>query len=453
MNVERNRSYFIFAVFSLLIIMGSVFQILAVAAPFSVIYPADKDYEYEYNFAEKKRWSAFDAGFTGGIDTTGYFGAVYDGQYIYFAPCRTMDFHGRALRYNTKGDFYSQDSWESFDAGSTDGLDTRGYAGCVFDGRFVYYVPFAVSTTRHARVLRFDTTGEFFSSESWSAFDAQAIVGLVNSGFDGAIFDGRYIYFSPFGYDPFAHGRVLRYDTEGDFKKESSWVVYDASSTGGMDTRGYYGATYDGKYIYFVPFNDGTGFHGRVLRYDTEKDFSSSKSWSAYDAGFTGGKNTIGYKGAIYWGDYIYFVPFREAEKCHGRVLRLNISEDFNDASSWESYDAAGTDGVDTRGYVGAETDGRFIYFIPYSDENNKFHARALRYDTGEEFSDAESWNAYNAENTDELTTRGYKYGAFDGRYIYYTPYNDGTAFSGKVLRYDAHFPKVASRICVWCIY
>ena len=31
----------------------------------------------------------------------------------------------------------------------------------------------------------------------------------------------------------------------------------------------------DGRYVYFVPFHDGTDFHGRVLRYDTQGDFNT----------------------------------------------------------------------------------------------------------------------------------------------------------------------------------
>ena len=39
-----------------------------------------------------------------------------------------------------------------------------------------------------------------------------------------------------------------------------AWSVYDAGNTGGMNTKGYYGAVFDGRYVYFVPYNDGSAF-------------------------------------------------------------------------------------------------------------------------------------------------------------------------------------------------
>lgn len=394
-------------------------------------------------FGAPGAWEAFDAGRTDGLQAKGYFGAVFDGRYVYYAPCRTATFHGVVLRYDTEGDFRATTSWSAYDAGSTDGLKTVGYAGAVFDGRYVYFIPFADATTRHARVLRCDTQGEFTRAASWSAFDAGPITGLRHSGFDGAVFDGRYIYMAPFGYTPYAHGRVLRYDTQGEFKSRMSWAVHDASRTSGLATKGYYGAGFDGRYVYFVPFNDGASFHGRVLRYDTQADFQSTSGWAAHDAAATGGMATVGYKGAVFDGRYMYFVPFRAGETCHGRVLRYDTRGDFSNGGSWSAYDAGRTGGLDTRGYVGAEFDGRYIYFVPYSGDGNVFHARMLRYDTTAEFANAASWMAFDARSTDGLNTQGYKYSAFDGEYVYFVPYNNGAAFSGIALRYrSANAPR-----------
>lgn len=387
-------------------------------------------------FRNSANWEAFDAGNINRLQTKGYFGAVFDGRYIYFAPCRTMNFHGIALRYDTLQDFKSKSSWESYDAGSTDGLDTKGYAGAVFDGRYVYYVPFAVSSTRHARVLRYDTKSDFISASGWDAFDAQKVGGSSAIGYDGAVFDGRYIYFAPFGYEPYAHAIALRYDIKSDFKSISSWESYDAKYTSNLNTKGYYGSVFDGRYVYYAPFNDGSGFHGRVLRYDTQSDFKSAENWQAYDAGNTDGLNTVGYKGAVFDGKYIYFVPFRDDSISHGIVLRYNTMADFNDESSWDAFNAGNIDGLETKGYVGAEFDGRYIYFVPYSYLESEFHAKMLRYDTKGDFKSKNSWIAYDAGSTDGLNTKGYKYSTSDGEYIYFTPYNNGKTFSGIALRY-----------------
>ena len=248
-------------------------------------------------FDNPKNWSAFDAGETDGLDTKGYFGTVSDGRYIYFVPCRSRDFHARVLRYDTRGEFKEPSSWASYDAGHTGGMKSIGYAGGVYDGRYVYFVPMVEGGgKRHAVVLRYDTQGEFKSSRSWSVRDMKKIGGIDATGFVEAILKGKSIYFVPFGYPPYAHGHVTRYSIEGDFHSDAAWSRYDASRTQGLVTQGFYGGVCDERYVYFVPFNDGKQFHGRVLRYDTTRDFQSPESWSAYDAGKTEGMTSVGYK-------------------------------------------------------------------------------------------------------------------------------------------------------------
>jgi hypothetical protein len=393
-------------------------------------------------FKTATAWSAYNAGKTDSLLSTGYFGSVFDGRYVYFVPNRQMQFHGIVLRYDTKADFKQASSWSAYDAGMTDGLNTKGYGGAVFDGRYVYFIPFTDDNSRHGRVLRYDTHRDFRQTTSWSAYDAGMTDGLVCRGFVGAVIVGRYIYLSPFGYNPIAHGRVVRYDTQGDFKKAASWSAYDADKTDGLNSIGYYGLASDGRYVYFVPFNDGTNYHGIMLRYDTLSDFKKAASWSAYDASKIDGLDTVGYKWAEFDGRYIYYVPFRkDATNTHGIVLRYDTQGDFKKASSWQAYDAGQVQSLETTGYVGAIFDQRYLYFVPYSQGTNQFHAKMLRYDTQGDFKHADSWSSHEPSHTDGLTTKGYKGAAFDGTYVYFTPYNNGNAFSGIVLRYRPHSP------------
>src|SRR5262245_38042968 len=61
-----------------------------------------------------------------------------------------------------------------------------------------------------------------------------------------------------------------------------AFTAYAASNVSGLDTVGYIGAVFDGQYVYFVPArNSGASNHGRVLRYDTQAGFTSAASWSA----------------------------------------------------------------------------------------------------------------------------------------------------------------------------
>jgi hypothetical protein len=77
-------------------------------------------------------------------------------------------------------------------------------------------------------------------------------------GFDGAVFDGRYVYFVPFGFT-----RVARYDITAPFGSTSSWESYDV---GGSQFKG---GVFDGRFVYLVP-NSGS----IVRRFDAK-----SPSW------------------------------------------------------------------------------------------------------------------------------------------------------------------------------
>jgi hypothetical protein len=46
------------------------------------------------------------------------------------------------------------------------------------------------------------------------------------------------------------------------------------------------------------------------------------------------------------------------------------------------------------------------------------------------------------AGNTSGLTTQGYVGAISDGRYIYFAPYYNGNEISGNVLRFDARLPR-----------
>ena len=110
-------------------------------------------------------------------------------------------------------------------------------------------------------------------TSSWATFDpGDNGVGIDPDGFHGAVFDGRYVYFVPYYNGNDYHGEVLRYDTVGGFSEVSSWATFDAGANGlGTDPDGYSFAVFDGRYVYFGPTINTSSFqhHGEVLRYDT----------------------------------------------------------------------------------------------------------------------------------------------------------------------------------------
>ena len=306
-------------------------------------------------------FSSHDADGTDGLASRGFFGAVFDGQYVYGCPSRSENertaVHGVVLRYNTLKDFRDPAAYEAYDAGHTDGLLTRGFYGGAFDGRYVYFNPRDDGTTHHSRFLRYDTHQNFKSSAAWEAYDA----GLAHS-FQGLAFDGRYLYCCP-GYTkaadmPFgdgqASGKIMRFDTRANFKEATSYQTFDAQTLG-SDVVCFDGAVFDGRYIYFIPLDRGI-----ALQYDTRGDFGHAASWRTYDAGRSLGMGAN--VGAIFDGRHIYFASYSNST-----MVRYDTRSDFTAAAAWDAYDATCTDGLDTGGFDGAFFDGRYVYYIPWA--------------------------------------------------------------------------------------
>ena len=383
-------------------------------------------------------FSACDASRTDGLDTRGFYGAIFDGRYIYYCPIRHREdrtsVHGCVLRYDTHRDFKDLEAYTAYDAGRTDGLATRGFYGTVFDGRYIYFIPRDDGRIHHSRFLRYDTHRDFKDSASWAAWDADH-----PHSFQGAAFDGRYIYCCP-GYTngpkaPFADaeesGVVMRLDTQGDFKNPASYRTFDARS---QDPKAvcFDGAAFDGRYVYFVPLQTNT-----VLRCDTRGDFDAAASWQTFAPDGMGAN-----VGAVYDGHYLYFVPFG-----HGNMIRCDTRGDFTDRATWQTHDATATPGIGPTGYKGGFYDGRYIYYTPFRGPvppgaaRSPYHGTLLRYDTTSPFADPASWIAANADYTDGLHTTAYTADATDGRYLYAAPWRsdlDDGWMHGRILRYDS---------------
>ena len=381
--------------------------------------------------AQPTALATFDAGHTDGVATTGYSGGVFDGRYIYFAPqCNNEGRHGHALRYDTHLPFDDSAAWQAHDAGLTDGLTTKGYYGAVFDGRYVYYVPRTDGDTQHSRVLRLDTTLDFAADSSWSAFDAGRPISC-----QGAAFDGRFVYFAPGMHQEHgASGCVLRFDTCAPFEKRGSWVWHDVSSTGGLDCRCFDGAVYDGRHVYFVPLQGGPvvrydptmrfdaaraweafdtttlpGFgacvgaifdghrvyfvpyaHGTVVSYNTEMPFADPTSWEAFAPGMVDGLDCRGYDGAAFDGRWVTFIPFWDGESTvdgfHARILRYDTTQPFTVSQAWQAADGAVLAPPNPGGFNGGAFDGRFLYMAPWrrNDVSGEIraHGQVLRLDT-----------------------------------------------------------------------
>src|SRR5262249_354127 len=117
---------------------------------------------------------------------------------------------GPAVTYN---DLSDTKNWSYFDLGglypALDGppsILASGFLGAVFDGRHVYYVPtgnktFSTETSNAYDIVRFDTTAPF---DAASSFEKSSIANLgVNAAFIGGTFADGFVYFAPYQANPF----------------------------------------------------------------------------------------------------------------------------------------------------------------------------------------------------------------------------------------------------------
>jgi len=161
-----------------------------------------------------------------------------------------------------------------------------------------------------------------------------------------------------------------------------------------------------------------------VVRYDTRGAFDDVKSWEKYDAKPHGYELSVG---AVFDGTYLYFCAYGYA-----KIIRFDTRRGFTDSASWQTYDADHTDGLRTTGFDGGFFDGRFVYFQPFyvnvgpGKRDNKFHSHYLRYDPCKAFDDPKAWQGIDASKTEGLHSVGYNAGAFDGRYFYAAPWQQG---------------------------
>ena len=312
--------------------------------------------------------------------------------------------------------------------------DTVQVIGAVYDGRYVYFCNSIMGAS--TSVLRYDTEGDFDSADYWVDFN---ITDEVNSNFvayGGVTFDGQNIYFVPFG-DPKGtglHGKVLKFNINNDLTDVDSWNYFDAEAEVDSDAKGFSGGVFDGQYIYFIP-----ALYGKFLRYDTEGAFDDTGSWVVSDVA-TADLDETGYTRGVFDSKYIYFTPTYEnfGSGYHGRFLRYDTESDFIAESSWTSFDAEAELDSDLIMYRGAAFDGKYTYFFPFDNGS------ILRHDTEGAFTSADSWTVFDATGlTDGIGSMGWYGASFDGQNIYLSVYQYSSSedLSGKILKFNAKSP------------
>ena len=206
-------------------------------------------------------WTFFDA-LNVNPSAAGFIGAVFDGQYVTFVPNTGTI----ALQYDTQpGAFTANASWSSFDLSTVQGGSTQlAYAGGIYDGTYVYLVPEyyfdGTSYIYGSLVARYDPK-QGFGLGAWTTFDVTNVSPYAH-GFAGGAFDGRYVYLVPeantgttmaTGAQYVGNGLVVRYDTTQPFGNATSWSTFDLKANFATTVSGFFGAVFDGRYLYLVP--------------------------------------------------------------------------------------------------------------------------------------------------------------------------------------------------------
>ena len=199
---------------------------------------------------------------------TGFCGAVFDGASIYLAPCSNGGPVDKGLsaitaRFTVGDSFTSAGSWSTFDLTTVNGLAYQ-FVGAGFDGRYVYFAPRGAGI-----VVRFDTAaGKLGAAGAWSTYDVSRVVprptvATPSAQYAGVAFDGRFITFVPTGT---SFATVVRYDTRSTFTADCAWSTADLTpiDAGGVVPQNFNGAVFDGEYLYLIPNSNGLFARFRV---------------------------------------------------------------------------------------------------------------------------------------------------------------------------------------------
>jgi len=355
----------------------------------------------------------------------------FDGRYVYYLNPISYLFHG--FKYDTTAAFVSDDAWTGFTPGNQ-------FVSMGSDGHYIYLLsdsPTRMSTTGGGP----DNVPERFdpqtpnSTQTFNLSKALGTAGAPIPGFKGGAFDGRYMYFVPtLKSVTEASGLAARYDTQADFTSAAGWAVFDMTSVW-PNAKGFRGGIFDGRYVYFVPSSTTPSttsterVAGRLLvRFDSTGSFQDAKAWQSFDVG-TLHAAAAGFSGGTFDGRYVYIAP-SGTSYVDSIAVRYDTTASFADAAAFSTFDLqALTSSSGNLAFHGATFDGRYVYF---SGANQ---AMLARFDSTGNFGDSAAWKGFSLYRVSyEVQAAGGI--AFDGRYLYVV----SDAF-GPAMRFDARTP------------
>lgn len=352
--------------------------------------------------------------------------------------------------------------------------------------------------TPHGQCMRFDTQGAiggfssaFTNPANWSTFDL-ATINAQCVAFLGGIYDGRYIYFIPFAKSTGTpdNGMLLRFDTTDlrGFRDPGSYTTVDLeamlSPAGSFlsvkqasRSVGFCGGIMVGPYLILTPFGGGAGLVGTTtaqrslaVLYDTRLPIGDYRAYRTFDlrtierkkysvtavTGTTNPTLTIGTH-SLSAGQYVNISAV-------GGIAGINKTLYIQStapttitvtATVTGTYTTGGsvTSGADeTMGYQFGGFDGQYVHFTPsYNSARTASDCVCppwVRWDVRLPFDEASSWSFVNTPLLGLFAIPAACTGlTFDGRFLYHAPYTGNTATYAPVIRVDTGSPNLAGMV------
>ena len=241
------------------------------------------------------------------------------------------------------------------------------------------------------------------------------------TGFVGGFHDKLYGYLVPYNNYGTDFGKLTRFSLH-DFTISGVQVLNLISAD--SDLKGFIDGFSDENYGYLVPF--GTSMRlGKVPRFPLNNFKTSAvevlnlESVDSDLKGFAGGFSD---------GTHGYLIPYNNGSYQFGKVPRFplnNFKTSAVEVLNLESVDSS------LKGFYGGFSDGNYGYLIPYNNEN--YFGKVPRFPLNNFKTSAVE--VLNLESVDS-SLKGFTGGFVDSSYGYLVPYNNGTAFHGKVPRF-----------------
>jgi hypothetical protein len=388
-----------------------------------------------HDMTDPMLWQLFDVT-TVNPAAMGFDGAVFDGRYLYLVPYQGGG-GGLVVQYDTHGaqgqngqtldGFTIAQSYVTWDLTTVDSR-LKGFWGGAFDGRYVYFVPYGSGGTSGV-VARYDTTLTFGSAGSVVTVDLAATVSDPRAvGFSGAVFDpdAGTLYFVPYHQGSF----LVRYHTAAPLDAGSSYETYPETAGASV----FFGGAFDGRFLYYGPVG---GQSDTILRYDTNGSLSSPGSYATFNPSSAKGSAT-NYQGTLFDGRYMYLVPGAsgptvstqyDTQSAAGAGAFTNA-----EAGAYSFFDVSTLDGGGATQFTGGALDGKRVFFSP------GVGGVVVSHDVTAPFDAPTSWARMDLTKLpSSLASSAHAFGgaAFDGRYVYFLPYKTGV-----LARFDARTPQ-----------